>query len=1373
MGGLRAAATPRPLEHAAEHSLQAERSEGARRGASTAAAGLYLLFAMMSLLQSPGATTYDTRAELTQRPADFLASAFTLWHPETNFGEFQNQAYGYLFPQGTWFLLTDLVGLPDWVSQRLWSALVLVVAVEGARRVAAAIGLAPAYALLAGLVYGFAPRFLGTVSVITGETLPGAVMPWVVLPVVLVLSGRMVPWRAAVLSGAAVVCMGGVNAVENAGSLPLAAILVGWGVWRHVVSWRFAAGWAAAVGVASTWWALPLLVLAGYAPPFYEYVESAADTTALVGWSEASRGSSHWVAYLIVGDQQWWPAANDLVSEPFLVVVSALVAGIGLTGLALLRHPLRGPLVLAALVGLGALTIAHGGWEGSPVAAQVRTLLDGPLQIFRNVHKIDPTARLPLAIGFGHAVALVVRALVARRPALATGTPLMVMVPLALVLSLGQPYLLNNARTPGWDEISDPWQQAGAYLAAHDDGRTTLVLPGSGFAQQTWGWTLDEPLLVLGGADLVTRSQVPIVPGQSIRFLAALDRLVTTGRASAGLGDQLARAGIGHVVLRRDLERSTTGSPHPAGARVSLATAGLSPVASWGEVREGGPEVEVYEVDARLPTLRATPLDDVVTVRGAPESVLALQDAGLPDDGRATVLEGEPGWDAPADVVTDSDQRRERAFGSGDEAVSAVLGADDPWRLDRSVHDYPTVPDEAQVTARYDGLSSLTASSSQAYADNFGPVVLQEAPSFAVDGDRRTRWVTSSATDPRRQWLRLGLDEPRPVREVTVLPVADDPAVLPIRSLQVRAGDQTRLIDTSPSGAPVTARFDGRVVDTVEVRVVDVGTAGDRGRIGLREVSVDGLVATRTLVVPGTIASDTSWSFGTTAERRACVAATQRDVAGALPDCDVARIRGNEEPDGLDRTFTTTEPGEWRLRGQVIARSTREAGRLLEPVTARQVGATSVYGADPRVATRFVYDGDPTTGWVSADEDGAPTLFFRLAKRRTVSGLTVDPGPDAPVSAVVRSETAIREVDLTGAEDDVRFRPLTGRRFEVTFLKADGSRRVSVREVGLRGVDLTRPFDAAIPTGAVCGLGPNVLVDGRRVPTRVTGTMADVVQGSPLTVESCGTTLRLDAGEHRLTVPPTVEFQVVALTGTPTDSSTDASADDLGGADAAPVGDPRSVEVTRWSTSRRTAEVGPGSATVLHLPENFNPGWVAEADGRELTALRVDGWQQGWILPGSDATTVELTYRPQGLYRVLLPLGLGVSGALLLAGLVLLLASLLPGVRRRSRPDPVWPDVAGRPLPQWGYPVLAGLTTLLLGPVAAVGLVVAAVLRTRFVTLAVAAGALVVVAAGIDVLGGALWWLAFGDAAAALGVGLAAGLALSLPPAAHVTQVQP
>ena len=78
----------------------------------SAAAALVLTFA-----QSPGQISPDTKLALTANPLRFLARAFDLWNSELPFGQAQNQAYGYLFPHGTFFLAGDLLGIPDWVTQ--------------------------------------------------------------------------------------------------------------------------------------------------------------------------------------------------------------------------------------------------------------------------------------------------------------------------------------------------------------------------------------------------------------------------------------------------------------------------------------------------------------------------------------------------------------------------------------------------------------------------------------------------------------------------------------------------------------------------------------------------------------------------------------------------------------------------------------------------------------------------------------------------------------------------------------------------------------------------------------------------------------------------------------------------------------------------------------------------------------------------------------------------------------------------------------------------------------------------------------------------------------------------------------------------------
>lgn len=1336
-----------------------ERPEQSVRGAAVVSV-LYAVITIFMLLQQPGSTTYDTRAELTQRPGDFLSGAFTLWHPESNFGEFQNQAYGYLFPQGTWFVLTDVLGMPDWISQRLWSALILIIACEGARRVARAIGMADLPALLAGAVFAFSPRLLGTVSVQTAESLPGAVMPWLVLPVVLHLRGRLGPWPTALLSGAAIVCMGGVNAVETAACLPLAVILVLWGARHGLTDRRFVVGWFASVGAACLWWALPLLVLARYTPPFYEYVESAGDTTSLIGWSEAARGDSSWLGYLLSGDQPWWPAMYQLTNEPVLIVVAAVVAGIGLAGLTQVPGDIKRPLMFAAVLGLACITVAHGGVAGAPSADVVRNLLDGALQIFRNVHKIDPLVRLPLALGFGCAVVWAVERLVAWRPRVAPGRDLLFLSPLLLVLVLGQPYLANDARTPGWDTIAAPWQEARDYLEAADaadgpgPGSRALVVPGSSFAQQDWGWTIDEPLVVLGGTSTVTRSQIPLIPGESIRYLSALDQMIATGRATEALVDQLARVDIRYVVLRRDLLRNNTRSPHPGGTAVSLARAGLERVAGFGTADSGESAVEIFEVPRRLPAVRVAALDDVATVRGAPESVLGLQSAGLVDAQRPTVLEGEPGWKALADVVTDSNQRRERAFGNNDEGISALMTQDEPWRLDRATHDFPAGPGRDQVVAKYHGITSVTASTAQGYADNYGPVTLQSAPYAAIDGNLDTQWVSSIVGAADEQWLRLRFDGERAIREVTVTPVADDPQVVPIRTIEVVAGDQRVRAKVSPSGAPVVVELDGSTVDGLEIRVVEAATDARSARVGLREVSVSGLVPRRTAVLPGVVPRGAPVQFSVTPGRRAC------NIALAAPDCEVARVRTAEEQGGLDRTFTTDGDQQVRLSGHVVARGTPEAARLLDPIERQlSVTATSSYGQDPKVAGRFAYDGQPTTAWVSDNTDLYPTLVFEWPEPRTITALTVRSGGanEAPVAAVVGVGDGEQRVPLTN-DVAVAIEPVRTRTLRVRFEKAPGAAHVVVPEIELSGADVTRPFFAATPTGAVCGFGPPLHIDGRAIPTRVTGTMADVVNGSPLSFEACDVddvggdspALALNGGDHHVVAKPNAEFELLDLAVVPTQ------------ADGGSVSS-RTVRIEQWGSSRRTLSVAGGTASLLHLPENFNPGWRAEVDGKALTAVRVDGWQQGWVLPAGEETSVQLRYTPERTYDVVLPVGLAVSGLVLLAGFVSLLL-LLSGRRGRAvvdEPRP-WP-VTGPPGRAWAVGALV-VTLLFLGPFAALGLVAGSLLsRRRLLSAVVGAAALLVASGALDALNGGGFVAGTADICAALAVGVLAGVVLGTP----------
>ena len=56
--------------------------------------------------------------------------------------------------------------------------------------------------------------------------------------------------------------------------------------------------------------------------------------------------------------------------------------------------------------------------------------------------------------------------------------------------------------------------------------------------------------------------------------------------------------------------------------------------------------------------------------------------------------------------------------------------------------------------------------------------------------------------------------------------------------------------------------------------------------------------------------------------------------------------------------------------------------------------------------------------------------------------------------------------------------------------------------------------------------------------------------------------------------------------------------------------------------------VGAGEASYLQMYENANDGWKATLNGKKLTPLRLDGWQQAWLIPAGAGGTVKLEYEP-------------------------------------------------------------------------------------------------------------------------------------------------
>jgi arabinofuranan 3-O-arabinosyltransferase len=206
---------------------------------------------------------------------------------------------------------------------------------------------------------------------------------------------------------------------------------------------------------------------------------------------------------------------------------------------------------------------------------------------------------------------------------------------------------------------------------------------------------------------------------------------------------------------------------------------------------------------------------------------------------------------------------------------------------------------------------------------------------------------------------------------------------------------------------------------------------------------------------------------------------------------------------------------------------------------------------------------------------------------------------------------------------------------------------VGIGELRVRGLPYLPIAVPRKPASYPCGSGPTLVVNGAATATAVTATPADLYAGRTVPARLCGSrSVALQAGDNVVDVRASGAFSPASLV--------------LSGAGNS-VPPPLDVPLASSGPVHRT--LSPAAASgVLAERENANPGWRATQGGRSLSAVVVDGWQQGWRLRGTGAVTT--TFAPDRVYRW------GLLGGLV-ALLGLLLICVVP--RRRWRDAPLDP----------------------------------------------------------------------------------------------------
>lgn len=1256
----------------------------------------------LAFVQSPGRVLTDTKLDLTVDPAGFLARALTLWDPVGAFGQVQNQAYGYLFPMGPFFLLGDAVQLEPWVIQRLWWSLLLVTAFLGIVKLAGALRIgAPWARVVAGLAYALSPRMLSVIGPSSIEVWPMALAPWVLVPLVIGMRRHDPRWMAA-LSALAVAAVGGVNAVATFAVIPLGAL------WlllapasprrRSMMLW-----WPFFVLLGTLWWLVPLFLLGEYSPPFLDYIESASTTTFAATLFDALRGTSNWVPYVDPNSV----AGNDLLRSIGLIANGVVVVALGVVGIARTTTRHRRFLLSGVVLGLVLLTLGHTGAVEGWGAESIQRALDGALSPLRNTHKFDLVVRIPLVLGLAAALSGAGAALKKTDGARVLRRGVAVLGVAAVVGATVPAWTGALANRGTYERVPDYWREAAGWLKTHDSGQRALAVPASAFGDYLWGRTGDDVLQPLAAAPWATRNAVPLAPGGNIRALDAVERRLASGQGSAGLARFLERSGINYLVVRNDLAL-TNENTHVERIYATLAqTPGVNSVASFGPTLgstavavdaedetvlvKGGwqaerPAVEIFAVGSggRGP-VTVQDAGSTPVVAGGPESLLTLDELGQLG-GSALLADDVVDEKRPEQVVlTDGARRQEAAFGRAEQNRSASLAPDEPYSLDRPVHDYRVSPDERyQSVPRIVGARRVSASSSQSEAGSPGPLVPGEQPWAALDGDPRTTWRAGGG-DEGTSWIEVEFSGPVDLDRITVTMDKDAERA---RRLTVRT-DGGEVGTTAQPG--VSTHIVLRPGATRTLRVSGAASAFEP--LALSEIDIPGVEITRPLVMPKLPSSwgapDQIVMTVDQAYRSGCL-----DVEG-VTRCIDDREQWGEDGRVLDRELTIGDAASYAPQLQVapVGGAAFDAAVQAEKLAAASASSYAV--EDPRNSVVRAIDADLETGWVASADDHDPTLTLAWVGERRVGRVAVTTSRALSASEprearLVFSDGSEREVTF---EDGVaRFDPVRAQSVAIHFTATDNRQAIddfgvkSPLPVGVSEVRLS-PRRAVFPQPpradtalGRCGNGPRVEIDGRTYETRVRASAVDMLTTTSLPATICGglSEVELSEGTHRIRIIGNDLYRPLSLT----------LGDLTGGAQAA------GVDPTTWGRTTRTVPLddATGGERLVTVAENANAGWRA---GGDATSVQVNGWQQGWLV-GDDQEALSLSYAPAPWYRAAL-----IGGAV---AFVVLLGLTL--VRRRVRV----PAVGERRGGSWALLAAGGVAAGLLAGFPGVVVAVAACL---------------------------------------------------------------
>jgi arabinofuranan 3-O-arabinosyltransferase len=1008
----------------------------ARRVALASHAVLALAVYPALMLTKRGQVAADSKQLLFVDPSRFLDGVPSLWDPSIGMGTVTHQKLGYLLPMGPWFWVSEQLGVPMWLSQRLWLATILFAGGAGVLYLARTLDCWGPGPLVGALAYALSPFVVAYATHLSVLLLPFAGLPWLVA--FTWRAAREGGWRWPAWFAIVVALVGTVNATA------LVCVLVGPIVVLAVELIRerdrarvLTAGLRiAALSIAvSLWWMIALAIESRYGLDVLDFTESLETVTLASSAPEVVRGLGYWFFYGRDADGPYLEAARSYLATWALPVsfVPVLLAALAVF---VVRWRHRTLFVALLVTGTVIAVGAHPYDDPSPYGSLFKTVLEqvDPARALRSITRVTPV------IVLGTAVLLGVGVTAAFASSRRLGRVVAAIAVLAVVLSslpLWRGQMISATRVRP-ETIPAYWRQASAALDRAGASTRVLELPGIDFAAYRWGFAHDSITPGLMDRPTVAREVVPYGTAGSVDLLAALDRRLQEGVFDPAALPAVARLmAVGDILVRSDLQVNRYGTPSPAQvwAQLSPPPAGLEAPVGFGGGRP--PALAVFGVARPRQIVAAVPTQLPVIVAGSGEGLVDAAEARVPLDDRLVVysatLAQRPEMlrrllrDGADLVVTDSNRRRAlRGKSVSDNNGYTERPGEHPLRTDYEdarLDLFPGTGDRARTVT--------VAHGPVARATSYGnPITLvpSERPMLALDGDPTTAWRTGDSYKVLGERLTVTLPHPVRADQVTLLQApGGNRHITRVRISFDRGTGLDANLDAASRAAP------GQVVHfrarrfrrlTVEIRATDPGPRVDNiglSGVGFADVSVPGVTPAEELV---RLPRDLLAAVGPSSSTHPLTLVMSRlrarasGPAEAAPELRLARIIDLPAA----RSFT--------LSGTVRPAAGASAP---PPAPGCRSDLLTVDGAP--VALQVDPAGSPASGYRVATCDGAPLVLGR--------GTHVLRGADGRVTGVNLDRIVLQSPPPAGS-------PTPGRSPRVTVLR-NGATRVTARVDGARG----------------------------------------------------------------------------------------------------------------------------------------------------------------------------------------------------------------------------------------------------------------------------------------------------------------------------------